>query len=301
MNRQNGAIACVAVAVLCWATVATAFKIALAQTSVYMMLTIASTVASIILALNVTFQHKWGEIRSISCRYILYCSFLGLINPVLYYYAIFAAYDLLPAHVALTVNYMWPILLTILLAVAGHQRIPVFKYFGMAISLFGLSIISIESSNGGEQLSITGFLLAVFSALLWAAYWLFNNRLKDCIDSTVSLFLEFSTGCIVLYLGLLFVPIETPLMSAILPCTYIGIMEMGLPFLMFALALRNTNNPALVNQLCYLAPFLSLFIIAIVLHENITLYTFLGLALIIAGILFNQYGATKLIKYISRR
>ncbi len=71
---------------------------------------------------------------------------------------------------------------------------------------------------------------------------------------------------------------------------------MGLPFLLFAIALRNTDNPALINQLCYLAPFLSLFIIAIVLRESVTPITFLGLTLIIAGIMFNQYGAQRLYK-----
>jgi drug/metabolite transporter (DMT)-like permease len=64
---------------------------------------------------------------------------------------------------------------------------------------------------------------------------------------------------------------------------------MGIPFIAFGYAMRNTDNPALINQMCYLAPFLSLFFIAIVLHEPIVTTTYLGLGLIVAGILFNQY------------
>lgn len=64
---------------------------------------------------------------------------------------------------------------------------------------------------------------------------------------------------------------------------------MGIPFLAFGKALRMTRNPALVNQLCYLSPFLSLFLIAVVLGEDIAPATYGGLALIVAGLVYNQY------------
>ena len=49
MNRPNKALVCASGAVLCWATVASAFKIALAQTSVYAMLAVAAPVAAIMI------------------------------------------------------------------------------------------------------------------------------------------------------------------------------------------------------------------------------------------------------------
>ena len=67
MNRPNTALVCASGAVLCWATVASAFKIALAQTSVYAMLAVAAPVAAIILAIGVTIQGKWKELRK-ACR-----------------------------------------------------------------------------------------------------------------------------------------------------------------------------------------------------------------------------------------
>ena len=48
--------------------------------------------------------------------------------------------------------------------------------------------------------------------------------------------------------------------------------------------------------MCYLAPFLSLFIIAIVLGETIVPATYFGLALIVAGIVYNQYFAGDAVK-----
>ena len=296
MNRPNKALVCASGAVLCWATVASAFKIALAQTSVYAMLAVAAPVAAIILAIGVTIQGKWKELRKACRSDIVYCCFLGLFNPFLYYIVLFAAYDMLPAHVAQPLNYLWPLLLTLLLAVVGRQRIPALKFIGMAISLAGVAVISMGDSNNGDTLSAAGYAVAILSALLWALYWLLNNRMKDRMDSSVSLFLGFATGSVAIYIGMIFLPVGLPPLSAWYSCAYIGIMEMGLPFLLFAIALRNTDNPALINQLCYLAPFLSLFIIAIVLRESVTPITFLGLTLIIAGIMFNQYGAQRLYK-----
>jgi len=60
------------------------------------------------------------------------------------------------------------------------------------------------------------------------------------------------------------------------------------------MALRKTGNPTLINQLCYLSPFLSLFLIHFILGEKIYLTTIIGLILIVSGILFNEYLANKL-------
>jgi drug/metabolite transporter (DMT)-like permease len=64
-----------------------------------------------------------------------------------------------------------------------------------------------------------------------------------------------------------FSPLTT---TGLLAGAYVGAFEMGIPFIFFGLALRLTSNPALINQLCYLAPFLSLFIISSILHEHIS-------------------------------
>ena len=114
---------------------------------------------------------------------------------------LFAAYDMLPAHVAQPLNYLWPLLLTLLLAVVGRQRIPALKFIGMAISLAGVAVISMGDSNNGDTLSAAGYAVAILSALLWALYWLLNNRMKDRMDSSVSLFLGFATGSVAIYIG----------------------------------------------------------------------------------------------------
>ena len=96
-----------------------------------------------------------------------------------------------------------------------------------------------------------------------------------------------------MFIGNFFMPVHHIGFESVLAGAYIGAFEMGVPFICFGIAIRTTSNPALINQMCYMAPFLSLFFISIVLEEPIVTTTYIGLALIIGGILYNQYLAGK--------
>ncbi len=287
---QSAAIVYACVAVLSWSTVATAFKIALKHLTHFEMLLVASVTSLVIFALLLTFRRKWRLIASLTIRQWGYFALLGVLNPVAYYLVLFKAYDLLPAQVAQPINYAWPIVLLVLLALFARQPIPRKKYIGMFISLGGVVLISVGTGRSGNmQLPLSGLLLAALSALLWASYWMVNNRYKDRTDGSVALFMSFLFGTAYLLAGAAVTGVDLHTLPGILSGMYVGAFEMGIPFICFSLAMRKTNNPALVNQLCYLSPFLSLFFIAVVLGEQIVFSTYVGLALIVSGIVFNQY------------
>lgn len=290
MTENTKSIALAGVAVLSWATVATAFKIALSQLTVYNMLLVATVTATLIYALMMTIERRWKSLADMPGRVVLEAMALGLLNPTVYYLVLFQAYDMLPAQVAQPVNYAWPIFLLVLLAVFNHEKIPSRKYIGMAISVGGVVCISMGGGGVEGSLSVGGILMAALSAALWACYWMVNDRLKCKLDTTSALFLGFSTGSVVLGAGgLISGAIDLRSTEGLLSGMYIGCFEMGIPFLAFGMALKITKNPALVNQMCYLSPFLSLFLIGMVLGEKIAPATYAGLALIVAGLVYNQY------------
>ena len=291
MSENTKAMLFASVAVLSWATVATAFKIALMHLSVYSMLFVATVTAMLVYAVMITLERKWGVLRAMSAGLMVKTALLGIVNPVVYYLVLFQAYDMLPAQMAQPLNYAWPIFLLVLLALFNHEKIPARKYIGMLISVSGVVCISLGGGGVEGSVSVPGIFLALFSAVFWAAYWMFNNRLDGKVDSTVALFLEFFAGSLLLGAGSCFVGIEIDSLEGLLSGVYIGLFEMGIPFLTFGMALRITKNPALINQLCYLSPFLSLFLIAMVLGETIAAGTYVGLALIVAGLVYNQYFA----------
>jgi len=163
----------------------------------------------------------------------------------------------------------------------------------MALSLGGVVLISLGPGGlNGASLPVSGILLALLSAFLWATFWIVNNMNKKT-DGTVSLFLSFLFGSVYLLIGTLFVDVNLSSTDGILSSIYVGAFEMGIPFVFFGLALRKTSNPTLVNQMCYLSPFISLFIIHLVLGEQIYATTYIGLILIVSGIIFNEYLARR--------
>lgn len=294
MTQDNKAIVYAAIAVLSWSTVASAFKIALRYLSSFELLLVASCTAFLIFLFTLLARKKWKEVKNLSASQWRRFALLGLLNPVTYYLVLFRAYDLLPAQVAQPVNYSWPILLLILLSLFAGQSIPKIKYVGMLLSLGGVVLISAGTGLSDKlEFSVTGFLLAFLSAFLWAGYWMVSNKRKE-VDAIIALTVTFFFGSAYLLIASLWMePVVLPI-QALLSGMYVGAFEIGIPFVCFGMAIQLTSNATLVNQMCYLSPFLSLFLIHLVLGEQIVWTTYAGLLLIVVGIIFNQYLAPRL-------
>lgn len=301
MKQQSKSIALAGVAVLSWSTVATAFKVALAHMSRFEMVFVATATALAIFTVWMTAARAWGELRRLSASVWARFALLGLIAPVAYYMVLFSAYDYLPAQIAQPINYIWPILLAVMLAVFGHKPIPAVKYVGMAVSLAGVALISAGGGGIAGDISMAGIALAFASALLWALYWIVNDSLKSQAGAAVSMFLPFLFGMAYMIVGTAFFPLSSLSAEALLSGAYIGAFEMGIPFICFGMAIRTTDNPALINQMSYLSPFLSLFFIAMVLGEPIVPSTYIGLCLIVGGLVYNQFFAGRRIMAGPRR
>lgn len=298
MKDNNKAILYVSITVLSWATVASAFKLALSSLTYYELLLIASFTALIAFAIILTFRKRWFLLRSVNREQWRMFAIAGMLNPTMYYLVLFKSYELLPAQIAQPINYMWPVVLSVMLAIFARQRIPAVKFAGMAISLAGVAVISVGPGQlTGVGLSVLGLTLGIGSAFVWATYWLIN-RMNAETDQIMSLFLNFLFGTIYLLMIAPFMKIEISSLQGVLAAVYSGLFEMTIPFIFFGIALKKTDNPALINHLCYLSPFLSLFIIHLILGESIYSTTYTGLALIVGGLLFNEYIGKRMSKKI---
>lgn len=290
MKENRKAILFACIAVLSWSTVATAFKKSLLHLTHFELVLVACVTSLVIFTILMTIQKKWHLLKTLKPKEWGYFALLGLLNPVAYYLVLFKSYDLLPAQVAQPINYAWPIVLLVLLAIFTRQPIAPKKYIGMAISLAGVATISLGGGQAlGAALPISGLLLAALSAFLWASYWVVNNKNKEKFDASLAFFMTFLFGSIYMTIGALVKGVELNTVPGLLWGAYVGAFEMGIPFIFFGLAMRKTDNPALVNQLTYLSPFMSLFFISMILGEKIVPTTFVGLALIVIGIVFNEY------------
>lgn len=287
MPNQKKAYIFALLAVLCWSTVATAFKIALKNASFIQLLFFTSFVSMLVLFLILVLQKKLILLRQIEVKQILISLSLGILNPFLYYVILFKAYSILPAQEAMTLNYTWPVMLILLSIPILKQKLSFKSGLAIMLSFLGIIIISTKANLMAFRFSdFGGDMLALSSSVVWALYWLFN--VKDQNDSVIKLFFNFLSGSILSLILMLSTEGFHWQAAAIPAFIYIGIFEMSLTFVLWLTALKYTYSTDKVSQLIFLSPFMSLFFIYIFIGEKIHYSTILGLFFIITGIIVQQ-------------
>jgi drug/metabolite transporter (DMT)-like permease len=290
MQRQGRAYLHAMVAVVMWSTVATAFKLTLRYLDYAQLLLYSSVVATIVLGVILLATGRMREARPRGPRDLARSVGLGLLNPLLYYAVLFKAYELLPAQVAQPLNYTWAITLALLSIPLLKQRIGARDIVGGLICYAGVVVISTR----GDLLSLSGtsplgVSLALVSTVIWALYWIYNTR--DNRDPAVRLFINFVCGLpFVFVYCALFSDLTVHDALGLAGAAYVGVVEMGVAFVMWLSALRLSVNTAKVGNLIFFSPFVSLLFIRTYLGEEILGATVVGLALVVAGIALQGSG-----------
>ena len=285
MNQQTKAYTFALGAVALWSTVATAFKIALSETDVYQLLFYSNLTAFLVLGVIFLLERKTAELKTLNAKAFGMSALRGFLNPFLYYLILFEAYDILPAQEAMSLNYIWPIVLVLLAVPFLKQKINLYGFLGIIISFLGVIIIATKGNPLALEFgNLRGDILAFSSSIVWALFWLSNMKSKE--SETTKLLLSFGFGLVYsLPVMLLKSGFTLPSLSSSFALIYVGIAEMGLTFYLWLNALKYSERADQVSRLVYLSPFLSLIIIAVVLQEKIGISTLVGLVLIIVGIL----------------
>ncbi|WP_237056942.1 DMT family transporter [Microbulbifer sediminum] len=275
-------------AVLCWSTVASAFKISLQYVSPLQLVSIAAAVSTLLMAAVVTREGRWRELATAWARNRHWYLALGFCNPFLYYLVLFTAYDLLPAQQVLPLNYTWGVLLALLSVPVLKQQLRTQDLVAALVCYSGVVVIA----TSGRPLALEfadplGVGLALFSTLIWCSFWLLNTRIGG--SAPVNLLLSFLCG--LPWLGAALVvqgDWQWPPLAGWVGALYVGLFEMGIAFLLWQAALMACDNTARISNLIYLSPPLSLVFIALLVGETIQMATIVGLVLIMLGVAVQQ-------------
>ncbi|WCE31179.1 DMT family transporter [Vibrio sp. SCSIO 43137] len=275
-------------AVLLWSTVATAFKLTLAEFNPIQMLTVTSVVSAIALYMVCKVQGKSHQIAATFFANPFYFLLLGLINPLAYYLTLFKAYDLLPASQAQPINYSWAITLTIMAALFLGQKIRKQDWLACLLGYCGVVVIATKGDVFALQFdSPMGVGLAILSTLLWAGYWILNTKNKA--DPIIGLLLGFLIALPFAIAICLYEQASWDIsFNGWLAVTYVGLFEMGITFVLWLSALRSTENTSRISNLIFISPFISLFLLSHIIGEQIHPSTFVGLVLIVIGLIVQQ-------------
>ena len=288
MTVQSKACSYALITALLWSTIATAFKLTLQYLDPWQLVFWSVLTSTLFLGSLVVYQKKVSLLVSqIRESFWLY-AFLGFLNPFLYHVALFGAYDLLPAQQAQALNYSWPVALSLLAVPLLGKSLSRRDLFCCLIAYTGVLFISTQGQLQNLNFeSPAGVLLALSSTLVWAVYWVFNARQKG--DPLVGLLICFLMGMPWIVTSTLIASELRPASAAgLYGAVYIGLVEMGVAYILWLKALQLAENTSAVSNISYLSPFLSLLFIANVLGETIHSSTYIGLILIVFAVIFQQ-------------
>jgi len=287
-SNQKKAYIYAALAIFFWSTVATAFKMALQYMNPAMLVMIASfTSLFAFLILNII-SKRIKNLFHLTPRTYIYSALLGFLNPFLYYLILFRAYELLPAQVAQPLNMVWPIVLVFLSIPILHQKVGFRSFLALFISFSGVYFISSQGNLFHTvQASPLGIGLALGSSLIWSLFFLVNT--KDKKEESLQLLLSFFfSSLFILLLNGAMGNLHLPQTKGLIVGIYVGLFEMGFTFLFWMKALKLSRSADKISNLVYLAPFISLIFIHYFVGETIFATTFIGLVLIVFGIIFQK-------------
>jgi drug/metabolite transporter (DMT)-like permease len=279
-------------AVLFWSTAASAFKLTLGHIDFLSIVFIATLTSCLAFFLVLCFQSNLHLLSLTAPGELFRSAWLGFLNPFLYYIVLLKAYSILPAQVAQPLNFTWPIMLVLLSAPLLGQRIPGRSIFAMVISFSGVYLIS----SRGDPLDFNltdplGVSLALGSSLLWALFWIFNVR--DRRNEVIKLFLSFLFASFYIGIVMLFLSDPRPInLPGLTGAVYIGLFEMGFTFIFWLKALQYAVSSERVSNMIYITPFFSLLLINLIVGEQIHGTTFVGLVLIVSGIVLQRFSSS---------
>lgn len=275
------------VTVLIWSTMATTVKMMLADIPNLEALSISSYLAFIFLLLMNIKTGIIKEMKNYSGKEYGIMSGLGFLGLFLYSALYYYGLGELSSQEACILNYLWPIMLVVFSCIILKEKMTLMKGVAMVCSFVGIIILSTgtrDVSSGNTTMGIVSCILAA------ACYGLFSvlNKKADLNQNISMMIIWLVVGICAMALGL--VTEEWVMLSGKewLSLLWLGVVVDAVAYLLWALALKGSENTAKIANLAYLTPFLSLIVSAVVLGEKITIRAGLALVFIIGGILMQS-------------
>ena len=223
------------------------------------------------------------KLKSYKLKDYLIITLIGLPGTFLYYVFYYTGTSKMLASQAFIINYLWPIMSVVFACIILKEKVTARKCIAIAMSFFGVVVVT-----GGDLARFNGDMLvgASFCILGAISYGLFTAlNQKVHYDKRLSMMLFYVTTFILTSIinvatGNTF----TLSLVQTLGLAWNGMFSMGIANTAWALALES-GKTAKISNLAYITPFLSLIWTSLFLKEEISVYSVLGLAVIVLGIL----------------
>ena len=151
------------------------------------------------------------------------------------------------------------------------------------LSFLGVVIIVFRPGETLPQDALMGSVFCIAAAILYGLFNILNKKIGK--SQTINMLIYIGCGAIG---GLIFCDVgEIAKFTAdqIAGLIWLGVVIDAGGFLLWALALQRENT-AKISNLAYVTPVISLLLSALFLHEAVSLYSVIGMVLILGGFLY---------------
>ncbi len=285
-SSKNKSVVLALISVAIWATLSTVAKLVLGALPNLETLGFSSLFAFMFMAAALLVTKKYRLLKTYAPRQYLKMAALGFLGLFLYSALYYYALGSLTAGEACILNYLWPVMLVLFSCVILKEKITLKKAIALLCSFAGVAVLSFggSSEGGGRWIGIAA---CVIAAACYGLYCVLNK--KSGFDQTVLMTVIWFTVTVCCFAVGPFA--ETWVMPAGMQwvgLVWLGVFVNAVAYLTWGLALQKTEGTALVANLAYIVPFLSVIISTVVLKEELKLTAVAALVLIVGGILLQS-------------
>jgi len=271
-----------ALTILLWSTSATVSKLLLCALDSMQLLCVSAGFAALFLLILIIANGRIKLLKAYKPKDYLNIALISLPGTFLYYLFLYAGMDRMPASQAMVTNYLWPIMSVVFACILLKEKLTVRKGIAIAIS-FGGMIIVVGGNLSGQGGTLFGTVCCLLAAMSYGLFTALNQRFhydKQIAMMFYNLVAFILTGLILVFTG----SIPTLNLLQTVGMGYNGICNMAIASTAWAVAL-DSGKTAKISNLAYITPFLSLVWAALILKEQISVYSIAGLVVIVLGIL----------------
>lgn len=275
--------------IACWGTVATVSKLLVNSLDALFVLAWSFLAGAAFMCICSWKTGSLKKLKELSWPVAVRMILIGSLGVFFYNYFLLLGTDLLKAQDAFVLNDLWPAIIIIASCLILHEKMTFGRAAAVICSFGGILVVATNGRIADLNFdSPRGVAFCLAAAVCYGLYCTLNKR--QSYDKSLALLFAFASGALAAFI-LLFLrggageifPGAGFSAGSAAGILWNGIICNALPFLTWAMAL-DMGNTAVVANLAYLTPIVSLFVTHFVLGEEITTYSVAGLLLILSGI-----------------
>lgn len=205
---------------------------------------------------------------------------------------LFLGYDYLTPGIASTILFVYPVIVALIMVFFFREKITKPTIFSLIISLLGVGILSMKGAS--FQINVTGFLIALGSALFYALYLVIVNKSTIQASGMKMTFysLLFSSAYYFIKSLVLQKSLMLPSVDLLIDISLFSLVTtvFSIIALVYAIRFIGSTHTAIMGAL---EPVIAIVVSVGFFGENLTMTLTIGVVLILIGVLINVISGEK--------